>query len=162
MAAQQAAKLLIKEHSPHQVAVIPSKTMPQGVAALTVFDPMAEDLDTLKKAMEEQMKAVQSGEVTMAVRTAEVDGIRVRQGDIIGLHNGKLVNHGDSIKELSLDLLEKMGAGDGALVTIYYGNFVAAAAAEDFAETVRTEYPDLDVELAYGGQPHYHYILSVE
>jgi dihydroxyacetone kinase-like predicted kinase len=162
MAGQQTAKLLAKEQPPHQVIVVPSRTMPQGVAALTAFDPAAGDLDALKASMEAQMAAVQSGEVTQAVRTAEVDGISVHQGDIIGLHNGKLISRGASVREVALGLLEKMGAADAGLITIYFGNFVASAAAEDFAETVRGEYPDLDVELAYGGQPHYHFILSVE
>jgi DAK2 domain fusion protein YloV len=162
MAAQQAAKALGKEKPPRQVSVVPAKNMPQGVAALTVFDPLAEELDDLKKAMEKQMSEVQAGEVTQAVRTAEVDGLSVQHGDFIGLRNGKLVVRGDSLQEVSLDLLKKMDAAKGSLITIYYGNFVAEAAAQDFAETVRGEYSDLDVELAYGGQPHYHFIVSVE
>ena len=108
------------------------------------------------------MSEVQAGEVTQAVRTAEVDGLSVQHGDFIGLRNGKLVVRGESLHEVSLDLLKKMDAAKGSLITIYYGNFVAQAAAQDFAETVRGEYPDLDVELAYGGQPHYHFIVSVE
>jgi uncharacterized protein len=162
MAAQQAAKQLGKEKPPRQVTVVPAKNMPQGIAALTVFDPLAEDLDNLKKAMESQVNEVQAGEVTQAVRTAEVDGISVRHGDFIGLRNGKLVICGNSLHEVSLDLLKKMDAAKGSLITIYYGNFVAEAAAQDFAESVRGEYPDLDVELAYGGQPYYHLIISVE
>jgi dihydroxyacetone kinase-like predicted kinase len=162
MAAQQAAKALGKEKPPRQVSVVPAKNMPQGVAALTVFDPLAEELDDLRKAMEKQMSEVQAGEVTQAVRTAEVDGLSVQHGDFIGLRNGKLVVRGDSLQEVSLDLLKKMDAAKGSLITIYYGNFVAEAAAQDFAETVRGEYSDLDVELAYGGQPHYHFIVSVE
>jgi dihydroxyacetone kinase-like predicted kinase len=136
--------------------------MPQGVAALTVFDPLAPDVDDLKKAMESQMSEVQAGEVTQAVRTAEVDGVSVTHGDFIGLRNGKLVVRGSSLQEVALDLLKKMEAAKGSLITVYYGNFVAAAAAEDFAETVRGEYADQDVELAYGGQPHYHFIIAVE
>lgn len=162
MAAQQAAKLLGKEKPPRQVLVVPARNMPQGVAALTAFDPLAADIDDLKKAMESQMGEVQAGEVTQAVRTAEVDGISVTHGDFIGLRNGKLVVCGNSLQEVALDLLKKMEAAKGGLITIYYGNFVAAAAAEDFAESVRGEYPDQDVELAYGGQPHYHFIISVE
>lgn len=107
------------------------------------------------------MGEVQAGEVTQAVRTAEVDGISVTHGDFIGLRNGKLVVCGNSLQEVALDLLKKMEAAKGGLITIYYGNFVAAAAAEDFAESVRGEYPDQDVELAYR-QPHYHFIISVE
>jgi DAK2 domain fusion protein YloV len=162
MAAQQAAKLLAKEKPPRQVLVVPAKNMPQGVAALTVFDPLAPDVDDLKKAMESQMSEVQAGEVTQAVRTAEVDGVSVTHGDFIGLRNGKLVVRGSSLQEVALDLLKKMEAAKGSLITVYYGNFVAAAAAEDFAETVRGEYADQDVELAYGGQPHYHFIIAVE
>jgi hypothetical protein len=162
MAAQQAAKALGKEKPPRQVTVVPAKNMPQGIAALTAFDPLAEDLDNLKKAMEKQMSDVQAGEVTQAVRTAEVDGLNVQHGDFIGLRNGKLVVRGESLQDVSNELLKKMDAGKGGLITIYYGNFVAEAAAQDFAETVRGEYPDLDVELAYGGQPHYHFIVSVE
>jgi DAK2 domain fusion protein YloV len=162
MAAQQAAKQLGKEKPPRQVTVVPAKNLPQGIAALTAFDPLAPDLDDLKKVMEAQIGEVQAGEVTQAVRTAEVDGISVQHGDIIGLRNGKLVVRGASLQEVSLDLLKKMDAANGSLITIYYGSFVAEAAAQDFAETVRGEYPDLDVELAYGGQPHYHFIVSVE
>ena len=162
MAAQQTAKLMAKETPPRQVTVVPSKSMPQGVAALTAFDSQSGSLDELKSAMEKQMAAVQSGEVTQAVRTAEVDGLSVHQGDFIGLRNGKLVCCGDSLHDISLALLKKMEAANGSLITIYYGNFVAEVAAQDFAETVRGEYPEQDIELAYGGQPHYHFILSVE
>jgi len=112
--------------------------------------------------MKAHMDDVQSGEVTQAVRSATVDGIEVHQGDITGLHNGKLVSCGSGLTDVALELLSHMQAGEGALITIYYGDFVAVAAAQDFAETVRQEYPEQDIELAYGGQPHYHYILSVE
>ena len=119
-------------------------------------------LDDIQDAMTQAMGRVQSGEVTQAVRTAEVDGIHVHQGDLIGLHNDKLVSCGGGLQDVTLDLLAKMGAGDADLISIYYGDFVAATAAQDFAETVRSEYPSSDVELAYGGQPHYHYVLSTE
>jgi hypothetical protein len=162
MAAQQAARLVTKDPHPHHVAVVQTKSMPQGVAALTVYDPAVENLDELRERMEEQVQLVQSGEVTQAVRTAEVDGIHVHQGDIIGLHNDKLVSCGASVTEVALDVLGKMHAVDSAIVTVYYGNFVSEAAAQEFAERVRAEYPAQDVELAYGGQPHYHFILAVE
>ena len=162
MAAQQTAKLVAKDADPRQVIVVPARSMPQGVAALTAFDSGAVDMTTLLAAMTQTMGAAQTGELTQAVRTAEVDGIHVHQGDLIGLHNDKLVSCGHSLQEVALDLLVKMGAATADLITIYYGDFVAAAAAQDFAETVRSEYPSSDVELAYGGQPHYHYVLSAE
>ena len=162
MAAQQTAKLVAKDEDPRQVVVVPVRSMPQGIAALTAFDPAAEEMSNLLAAMNQAMGTVQSGEVTQAVRTAEVDGIHVHQGDLIGLHNDKLVSCGSGLQDVALDLLVKMGAGDADLISIYYGDFVAATAAQDFAETVRSEYPSSDVELAYGGQPHYHYVLSTE
>ncbi len=162
MAAQQAAKAIAKGERGQTLHIVPTRTVPQGIAALTAYDPAEEDVDALVKAMMEHMNDVETGEVTQAVRSAEVDGIAVHQGDIIGLDNGKLVSCGSSVTDVSLDLLGKMNAADGALITIYFGDFVAEAAARDFAETVRGEYPEQDVELAFGGQPHYHYILSVE
>jgi dihydroxyacetone kinase-like predicted kinase len=161
MAAQQAGKQAHKEGG-HQVVVVPTRTAPQGVAATMVFSPTAEKIDSVKHDMEQAIAATQTGEVTQAVRTAEVDGLHVTLGDIIGLHNGKLVSCGSGVSEVALDLLQKMGAAEASILTIYYGDFLAQSAAEDFAETVRGEYPDQDVELAYGGQPHYHFILSAE
>ena len=162
MAAQQAAKVVAKGERGQTLHIVPTRTVPQGIAALTAYDPAADDVDALVKAMTAHMNDVETGEVTQAVRSAEVDGIAVNQGDIIGLDNGKLVSCGSRVTDVALDLLAKMETVDSALITIYYGDFVAEAAAQDFAETVRGEYPEQDVELAYGGQPHYHFILSVE
>lgn len=162
MAAQQAVKLVSKGDRPHRLMVAPTRTVPQGVAALTAYDPSLREIDALVKQMKTHIDAVQTGEVTQAVRSATVDSVQVHQGDIIGLHNGKLVSCGASVTDVALALLEKMEAATSALITIYYGDFVAAAAAQDFAETVRQRYPEQDIELAFGGQPHYHYILSVE
>ena len=162
MAAQQAVKIVAKGDRPHRLTVVPTRTVPQGVAALTAYDPSITESDALTAQMKAHMDDVQTGEVTQAVRSATVDGVQVHQGDIIGLHNGKLVSCGKGLSEVALDLLQKMEAGESALITLFYGDFVAVAAAQDFAETVRQEYPEQDIELAYGGQPHYHYILSVE
>ncbi|GIK72942.1 MAG: dihydroxyacetone kinase [Chloroflexota bacterium] len=162
MAAQQAVKIVAKGEQPHHLTVVPTRTAPQGIAALTAYDPANHDAASLVASMKMQVDAVHTGEVTQAVRSATVDGIEVKQGDIIGLHDEKLVSCGSGVTDVALDLLEKMGASDAALITIYFGDFVAEAAAQDFAETVRQEYPEQDIELTYGGQPHYHYILSVE
>lgn len=162
MAAQQAVKIAGKGDRAHRLTVAPTRTLPQGVAALTAYDPSLSEVDVLVRQMKAHMDDVQTGEVTQAVRSATVDGVQVHQGDIIGLHNGKLVSCGAGVGNVALELLEKMQAAESTLITIYYGDFVAEAAAQDFAETVRQRYPEQDIELAYGGQPHYHYILSVE
>lgn len=162
MAAQQAAKAEAKGERSRQITVLPTRTAPQGVAALTAYAPSITDIDELTAQMNAQVEAVHTGEITQAVRSATVDGVEVKQGDVIGLHDGRLVCRGAGVTEVALDLLHKMNASDAALITIYYGDFVAEAAAQDFAEIVRREYPEQDIELAYGGQPHYHYILSIE
>lgn len=162
MAAQQAAKAAANGDHSRQVVVVPTRTAPQGVAALTAYSPSITDIDALIARMSAQIEAVHTGEITQAVRSATVDGIDVQQGDFIGLHDGKLVSRGDHITDVALDLLEKMKAGNATLITLYYGDFVAEAAAQNFAEIVRREYPNRDIELAYGGQPHYYYILSIE
>lgn len=162
LAAQQAIKIVSKGDRAHYLTVVPTRTVPQGVAALTAYDSSLHEIDALVRQMKAHMDDVQTGEVTQAVRSATVDGVEVHQGDIIGLHNSKLVSCGASVSDVALELLEKMAADEYALITIYYGDFVAAAAAQDFAEIVRQRYPEQDIELAYGGQPHYHYIISVE
>lgn len=162
MAAQQAVKSVSKGERAHHLTVVATRTVPQGIAALTAYDPANTKADDLAAQMTAHIADVHTGEVTQAVRSATVDGVEVMQGDIIGLHDGKLVSCGVGLADVALDLLHKMSASEGALITLYYGDFVAEAAAQDFAETVRREYPEQDIEFAYGGQPHYHYILSVE
>ena len=136
MAAQQAAKQLGKEKPPRHVTVVPAKNMPQGVAALTAFDPLAEDLDDLKgDGVTDERGAGRRGDTGRAYGRSGRHERSSRR--LIGLRNGKLVICGNSLQEVSLDLLKKMDAAKGSLITIYYGNFVAQAAAQDFAETVR-------------------------
>ena len=137
--AQQAVRIGAKGDRPHRLTVVPTRPVPQGVAALTAYDPSITESDALTAQMKAHMDDVQTGEVTQAVRSATVDGVQVHQGDIIGLHNGKLVSCGKGLSEVALDLLQKMEAGESALITLFYGDFVAVAAAQDFAETVRQE-----------------------
>jgi DAK2 domain fusion protein YloV len=156
LAAQQAAGLSTK-----QVRVLPSRNVPQGVAALLNLVPDG-DLDTVSAAMERVMGAVVVGEVTTASRTVEINGVAVTEGDIIGLHNGVLAIGGHSVPEVVMGLLKVMSAGEHDLVTLYFGADVSAEAAEQMAATIRQAYPHPTVEVHAGGQPYYHYILSVE
>jgi hypothetical protein len=159
LAAQQAAQLLAGER---QVVVVPSKTIPQGIAAVLAFNPAVEELTKLALHMQEHMGQIDTGEVTQAVRTAEFDGVTVEVGDFIGLHDGRLVTRGASVNEVVRALLEQMAADESELITLYFGDFISPHAAENLAEIVRSNYPESAVELAYGGQSHYHYILSTE
>jgi dihydroxyacetone kinase-like predicted kinase len=161
LAAQQAAELSVKP-----VAVVPSRSVPQGLAALLNFLPQGPqgDLETVRASMERALNDVQSGEVTTASRSVELDGVAVSEGQIIGLHNGRLSVAGETIPAVTLQLLEKMGAADLGAVTLYYGADVSAEAAAALGAEVRAAYPNLAeaVEVLPGSQPYYHYIISAE
>ncbi|MGC8873363.1 MAG: DAK2 domain-containing protein [Chloroflexia bacterium] len=156
MAARQAAELSGKE-----VRVVPTDTVPQGIAALVAFNYEA-DLETNVEAMGEAAAAVQTGEVTWAVRDAQLNGVQVREGQFIGLHNGMLAVAGEDETAVVLELLRRMGAEDLELITVYYGQDVPRTEAEGMAGRIREHFPDQQVELVYGGQPYYRYILSAE
>lgn len=161
LAAQQAAELSVKP-----VAVVPARSVPQGLAALLNFLPHGPtgDLESVRAGMERALSSVESGEVTTASRSVELDGVAVTEGQIIGLHNGKLAVAGETIPAVTLQLLEKMGAADLGAIMLYYGAEVAPEAAAELGEQVRAAYPNLEgnVEVLPGGQPYYHYIISAE
>ncbi|MEP7357990.1 MAG: kinase, partial [Anaerolineales bacterium] len=156
LAAQQAASL-----SPKQVRIVPTRTVPQGMAALLSLIPEG-DLDEVREAMERGMGSVETGEVTHASRSVELNGVAVTEGQPIGLRNGALAVASSSIPEVVLGLLEQMNAGQCELVTLYSGADVAPETAEGMAAAIRAAYPNLTVEMHAGGQPHYDYLLSVE
>lgn len=156
MAAEQARDLSSKE-----VRIVPSRTIPQGIAAMVAFNYM-EDLDENVEAMTEALGEVETGEVTVAVRTTTVQGVAVTAGDFIGLHNGKLVVARQSRDEIVKALLTRMLREHHELVTFYYGQDVSAEEAETLIAELGAAYPELEFEFHAGGQPHYHYIFSVE
>jgi DAK2 domain fusion protein YloV len=155
-AAIQAAEMSVK-----QVRVVPTRTIPQGIAALLGLVPDGE-LDAVQAAMDRAQAAVESGEVTIASRSVEVVGVSVQEGQFIGLHNTVLKTAGGSLPQVVLDLLQHMGAAERELATLFYGADVDPAAAEQIASQVRDAFPNLELELHPGGQPYYHFILSVE
>lgn len=154
--AQQAAELSTKK-----VKVIPSCTIPQGISALLSFNPEL-TLEENAENMGEAMKYVRTGEITVAIRPSNVEGVKVAQGQLIGLFDGKLSAAGDTIEEIVFKLLEKMEASRGEVLTLYYGADVREEEALALAEKIREIYPHLNVETIWGGQPYYHYIISLE
>jgi DAK2 domain fusion protein YloV len=156
LTARQAQQLSRKD-----VRVVPSKTIPQGIAAFLAFSLQA-DLDSNARDMEAALAGVQTGEVTVAVRAARFNGIQVAPGDIIGLLNGELTTKGSTATEVVMSLLEQMKAHEAEIITIYRGEPESQEQAEALAEAVRARYPAQDVELIAGDQPYYHYIFSVE
>ena len=161
-AAKQAADLA--GGSP-AISVVPSRTLPQGVAAMLSFNPEGER-DSNVEGMEQALGEVQTLEVTQAVRDATVKGTEIAKGEYLGLHDGEVAATGDSASETLAGAVSAMLKGQPhgcfELVTLYWGEDVTEGEANEAAEMVRQPYPGVDVQVVHGGQPHYHYIASLE
>ncbi len=156
LAAEQARELCDKS-----VAVIRCRTVPQGIAALLTIN-YQDDFETNVAAMTSAMEEIETGEVTIATRTATINGVPVADGQVIGLHDGELKVTGSTVKEVVRSLLEEMGSADREIITLYYGEDVSEDDANQLADLLRQDWPDQEIEVVTGGQPHYHYILSAE
>lgn len=156
MAANQAKEVTVKS-----VQVVPTRTVPQGLAAMLSFDPSG-DVEAVAAKMNKAMSGVKSGEITVATRSVEIDGVTVRDGQVIGLLDGKLVASAESVEQGALELLEKADAAGHEIVTLFYGEDMSHAEANRIADVIRGKYPNLEVEVQEGGQPHYQFILSIE
>lgn len=161
LTAQQAAELSASANSAKQVRIVPTRTVPQGIAALLNLNPNG-DLETVRATMERAANGVETGEVTTATRAVEIDGVAVTDGQIIGLLNGSLKLAGDDLQTIVIQLLRLMEADDRELITVYSGEEVTAAQSEQMAEALRAAFPSQSIEVHQGGQPHYFYILSAE
>jgi uncharacterized protein len=156
MAANQAKDVTVK-----QVAVVPSKTIPQGLSAMLSLQPDGE-LDAVADRMIKALSHVKTGEITVATRSVEIDEVKVETGQVIALLDGKLVASAGSVEEGCLALLEKADAAEHELITLFYGQDVTHAEANRIADVIRKKYSNLEVEVQEGGQPHYQFIISVE
>jgi hypothetical protein len=112
--------------------------------------------------MAKALASVKTGEVTVATRSVEIDGVKVKEGQVIALLDGKLVTAAESVEQAVLDLLQKAGAREHELVTLIHGEDLTPAEANRMADVIRQAYPRLEIELQDGGQPHYQFILSIE
>jgi DAK2 domain fusion protein YloV len=160
LAAEQAAKLAT-EGQELQVAVVPTRTVPQGITAMLSYTAGG-DFDAVTEAMQDARHNVVTGEVTTATRSVELDGVNVESGQVIGLVDGKLAVSGQNLADVVRDLLERMAARDHEVITVYYGDHVTEAEADALVNALRNVYPNQEFDLIRGGQPHYHYILSAE
>jgi len=156
LAANQAKEVTVK-----QVVVVPSRTIPQGLAAMLSFDPDGE-LNAVAEKMAKAMTHVKSGEITTATRSVEIDGVQVQHGQTIALLDGKLVYSANSVEEATLGLLEKAEADQHELITLFYGADMTHAEANRIADVIREKYPALEIEVQEGNQPHYQFIISIE
>jgi hypothetical protein len=156
LAAQQSADLTVKK-----VAVVPSKSVPQGISAMLAVDAQG-DFDQVVKSMTDCLDEVKSAEITIATRSVEIDGVAVEQGQVIGLLNDRLATAGDNLTQVLMAVLEKADADEAELITLYSGCDLPSMRANQIADEVRAKWPRQEVELVEGGQPHYHLIVSIE
>jgi DAK2 domain fusion protein YloV len=159
MTAQQAASVA-GEHG-LSLVVVPTKTVPQGIAAQLAFDP-TQSVDDLAGAMAEAAAGVRTVEITRATRTVSLDGVAVTEGDFLGLVDDKVVTAGRDGIAVARDALEHAGASRAEIIGLYRGVDVPDVAGEEFAAAGRAAFPPPSVELVAGGQPHYDYVISVE
>lgn len=156
MAANQAAEL-----SEKNIAVVPTKTIPQGIACITIFDSEAALEDNIT-AMNDAIEKVTTGQVTYAVRDTEMDGKAINEGDILGLLEGKINVVGNDIYEVCEDVLANMCDENSELITILYGAETDEAKVSELVSKLEEKYPDKDIQSYNGMQPLYYFIVSVE
>ena len=156
MAANQA-----KELSEKNIIVIPTKNTPQGFTALVNFNG-DRTVEENEEAMMNSLGLVKSGQVTFAVRDTVMNDVEVKEGNIIGIAEGKLLVAGDEVNDITSNLVEKLVDEDSAIVTLFYGEDVSEEDANKLRDELEEKFEDIDVELYYGGQPLYYYLISVE
>ena len=154
--ARQAAEL-----SPIPARVAPTTSLPQGIAAMLNFSPVG-DLDGNAEAMVEGAEALVDGEVVTAVRDAVIDGTEVREGNVMALLRGKLAASTGTAEDALVSLVRAAEPEEGSLVTLYWGGDMTHGDALIAADAISGVQDDLEVEVVYGGQPHYHYLVSIE
>lgn len=147
--------------SDRNIHVIPTKTLPQCIAAMLVFDPEA-DWETNLEQMNEAIGEVKTGEITYAIRDTKINGLKIVKNNIIGLTGGEIVAKGKSVDQVAEELLDKMVDEDTELISLYYGNDVTEDEAAALSDKLEQKYEDCDFEVSFGGQPLYYYIISVE
>lgn len=162
MAAEQACVFSADRSGQNKTAtVVPSRFIPQGIAALLAINYQA-DFETNVATMASAMEEVETGEITTATRSASINGIEIAEGQIIGLHDGELRVTGATVEEVMRSLLREMDPVQREIITLYYGETVSESEASALAHLLQQDWPEQEVEVIAGGQPHYHYILSVE
>jgi dihydroxyacetone kinase-like predicted kinase len=151
----------VQELTRKNIKVIPTESIPQGVAALVSFSPEA-DFKTNFEQMIKVYSTVKTIEITRSTRTMKFDGLEIREGQTIGLLDGKLTAVSDKVEDLIIDMLSRMDLSSVTIITMYFSNDNEAANAEAISNKIRQLFPRLEVETLNGGQPHYNYIISVE
>ncbi len=156
MAAQQAAEIVQGD-----IRVLPSKSVPQGIAGLVAFIPDS-DPDENEKTMREALIRTNTAQVTYAVRDSKVEDREIHKGDIIGILNGKIIRAGKDVHDIFLEVLDDIVNDAISVITLFYGQDVDAANAQRLAARIGKKYPDIDIAVHDGGQPLYYFMASIE
>jgi len=157
LAANQAASLVEDK----KIIVIPTKTIPQGITALINYIPDSTPEENAER-MSEELGTVKTGQVTYAVRDTVIDDKEIKQDDFMGIGDQGILSVGKELETTVLDMIEQLIDEDSAIVSIYYGEDVREDAANAIGEKITEAHPDVEVEVHYGGQPIYYYVISVE
>ncbi len=157
LAANQAASLVEDKN----IIVIPTKTVPQGITALINYIPDNSPEDNATR-MEEEITLVKTGQVTYAVRDTVIDDKEIRQDDYMGIGDKSILSVGTDLEATTLDMVSQLVDEDSAIVTIYYGADMTEDDANAIAAQIEANHPDVEVEVQFGGQPIYYYLISVE
>ena len=143
------------------IVVVPTQTIPQGVAALLAFDYEA-DLETNTQIMKKATSQVKTIEITRAVRSTQLGGLKIKKKQAIGLLNEDLVAVGNNTTDVLNDIIARLDLDEAEVITIYYGADTESVEAERASANIHEQHPHLQVEVVRGGQPHYNYIISIE
>lgn len=157
LAANQAAALCEEKH----IVVIPTKTVPQGITALVNFMPDS-PVEENAQRMTEELDSVKTGQVTYAVRDTVIDDKEIKQDDYMGIGDHGILSVGRELEPTVMELVDELVDEDSAIVSVYYGSDMKEEDADAIGEQITEKYPDVEVEIHYGGQPIYYYVISVE
>ncbi|MHB8135283.1 MAG: DAK2 domain-containing protein [Anaerolineaceae bacterium] len=150
-----------KDSTVKQVQVLPCKTIPQGLSAMLRLDPLS-DINEVFEEMNEAINEVDTGEITVATRSVEINGVEVREGEAIALLNSELVSSSPNVEEACFSLLEKADLSERERLTFFYGSNISKNEVNKITDHVRTKFPKMEIEVHDGGQPHYQFIISIE
>ena len=150
-----------KELSDKNIRVLPTKTIPQGISALLEFNEEL-DLEDNINNMTSAFEAMKTSQVTFSVRDTTLDGKEIKKDDILGISDGILTLVGKNIEEVTLDLIDKTLNEDSELITVFYGEGISEEQGKRIIDVLQEKYKDIDIELIYGGQPIYYYLIAVE
>ena len=147
--------------SKRKLHIIPSHNIPQGLSAVLAFNP-EDSVSNNETNMNDAMQYVRAGMVTYAVRSTQVDNFDLKEGDIIGIDSKSIVAKGENVNKVTTELIDKMMDDEVTNITLYFGNNVSEEEATLIADDLAGKYKKCDVDIHFGGQPLYYYIVSLE